>query len=311
MTKLKKIIFVLIVSFLFISAGNAVIKDSIFATVGNKVITKSDIINEIKIILILNGTSYSEEIKDQLDQAAIQSVIKRTIKKIEIEKYDSLRFNPKDVDDELGQLASNLNIDLDTLEQTLLANRINLSVINDQISTDLLWNSLIFLLYKDRLSINLDEIEDQLQMLDQNKEINEYLISEIIIKPTLKENLEVKLKEIYNEIEIKGFDNVAIEKSISETAIRGGDLGWINENTIAKEFREKIVKTSIGKISEPIFLPQGILFFKIRDKRTLKKFISLEDTKNQLVGAKKKKILNMYSLSHYDKLIRNISIVYY
>ena len=311
MTKLKKIIFVLIVSLLFISKGNAVIKDSIFATVGNKVITKSDIINEIKIILILNGTSYSEEIKDQLDQSAIQSIIKRTIKKIEIEKYDSLRFNPKDVVDELEQLASNLNIDLDTLEQTLIANGINLSVINDQISTDLLWNSLIFLLYKDRLSINLDEIVDELQMLDQNKEINEYLISEIIIKPILKENLEVKLKEIYNEIETKGFDNVAIEKSISETAIKGGDLGWINENTIAKEFREKIVKTSIGKISEPIFLPLGILFFKIRDKRTLKKFISLEDTKNQLVAAKKMKILNMYSLSHYDKLIRNISIVYY
>ena len=311
MTKLKKIIFVLIVSFLFVGAGNAVIKDSIFATVGNKVITKSDIINEIKIILILNGTSYSEEIKEQLDQTAIQSIIKRTIKKIEIEKYDSLRFNPKDVDDELEQLASNLNIDLDTLEQTLIANGINLSVINDQISTDLLWNSLIFLLYKDRLSINLDEIVDELQMLEQNKEINEYLISEIIIKPILRENLEVKLKEIYNEIETKGFDNVAIEKSISETAIKGGDLGWINENTIAKEFREKIVKTSIGKISEPIFLPQGILFFKIRDKRTLKKFISLEDTKNQLVGAKKMKILNMYSLSHYDKLIRNISIVYY
>ena len=82
---MKKIIFVLIASFLFISAGNAVIKDSIFATVGNKVITKSDIINEIKIILILNGTSYSEEIKDQLDQSAIQSIIKRTIKKIEVE----------------------------------------------------------------------------------------------------------------------------------------------------------------------------------------------------------------------------------
>ena len=60
-----------------------------------------DIINEIKLILILNGTSYSEEIKDQLDQSAIQSIIKRTIKKIEIEKHNSLRFNPKDVDDEL------------------------------------------------------------------------------------------------------------------------------------------------------------------------------------------------------------------
>jgi len=309
--KLKKIIFVLIASILFAGTGNAVIKDSIFATVGNKVITKSDIINEIKIILILNGTSYSEEIKDQLDQAAIKSIIKRTIKKIEIEKYNTLRFNPNDVDKELELLASNLNMDLDTLEQTLISNGISLPVIIDQISTDLLWNSLIFLIYKDRLSINLSEIEDQLQIVDQKKAINEYLISEIIIKPIPKENLEAKLKEIYNEIETKGFDNVAIEKSISETAIKGGDLGWINENTIDKDFKEKIIKTSIGKISEPIFLPQGILFFKIRDKRILKKIISLEETKNQLVKAKKMKILNMYSLSHYDKLIRTISVVYY
>ena len=60
MIKLKKIIFVLIASILFAGTGNAVIKDSIFATVGNKVITKSDIINEIKIIIIQNGTSNSE-----------------------------------------------------------------------------------------------------------------------------------------------------------------------------------------------------------------------------------------------------------
>ena len=59
MRKLKKIIFVLIVSCIFVSTGNAVIKDSIFAIVGDKVIARSDIINEIKIILILSGTVYS------------------------------------------------------------------------------------------------------------------------------------------------------------------------------------------------------------------------------------------------------------
>ena len=311
MNKLKKIIFILIVSLLFNNKVSAVIKDSIFATVGNKVVARSDIINEIKIILILNGTSYSEEIKEQLDNSAIKSIIKRTIKKIEIEKHDFLKFKPEDIDVELKQIASNLDMDLDTLKQILIANGIDLSIITDNIATDLLWNSLIFLLYKDRLSININEIEDQLQMIDQNEEVNEYLISEIIIKPIPKENLEAKLKEIYNEIETKGFDNVAIEKSISETAIKGGDLGWINENAIAKDFKEKIVKTSVGKISEPIFLSQGILFFKVRDKRTLKKFINLEDAKNQLVNAKKMKILNMYSLSHYDKLRRSISIVYY
>ena len=88
-------------------------------------------------------------------------------------------------------------------------------------------------------------------------------------------------------------------------------MGWVNENSISKDFKSKIIETPEGKISEPIFLPQGILFFKVRDKKTFEEFINLEDAKNQLVAAEKMKILNMYSLSHYDKLRRTISIVYY
>ena len=40
----------------------------------------------------------------------------------------------------------------------------------------------------------------------------------------------------------------------------------------------------------------------------VKKNLSLEETKNQLVIAEKEKILNMHSLSHYDKLRRSVSI---
>ena len=311
MIKLKKIIFILILSSLFISKGHTVIKDSIFATVGNKAITRSDIINEIKIILILNGKRYSEEIKEQLDAAAIQSIIKRTVKKIEIEKHEKLRFNQQDLITELNTLSSKLNMDVDSLKQTFETNGIKFSILTDRITTDLLWNSLIFLRYKDRLSINIDEIEDQLKKIDKEKKINEYLISEIIIKPISKEKLESEIKKFRNEIEIKGFEQVAIDRSISSSAIKGGDLGWVNENSISKDFKSKIIETPEGKISEPIFLPQGILFFKVRDKKTFEEFINLEDAKNQLVAAEKMKILNMYSLSHYDKLRRTISIVYY
>ena len=311
MIKLKKIIFILLLFSLFFTKGHTVIKDSIFATVGNKAVTRSDIINEIKIILILNGKIYSEEIKEQLDNAAIQSILKRTVKKIEIEKHENLRFNEADIKKELISLSSNLNMDVDSLKQTFATNGIDFSSIIDRISTDLLWNSLIFALYKDRLSININEIEDQLKKIDKEKKINEYLISEIIIKPVSEESLEVEIKKIHDEVEIKGFEQVAMDRSISSSAMKGGDLGWINENSISKDFKSKIIATPVGKISDPIFLPQGILFFKVRDKKSFEEFINLEEAKNQLVTAEKMKILNMYSLSHYDKLRRTISIVYY
>ena len=289
----------------------AAIKDSLFATVGNKAITQSDIINEIKIILILTGQSFTEDIKEQLQSGAIQSIIKRNIKKIEIEKYDSLTFNQPDVDKELKKLAGNLYMDLDTFENTFIANGIPFSNVIDQIQIELLWNSLIFELYKDRLVISLDEISEQLKSIQNKKEIEEYLISEIIIKPVPKDKLESTIKEIKNKIKIEGFEKVAMNLSISETALQGGDLDWISENAISEKFKSKIINTPVGNISEPILLPEGILFFKVRDKRKLKKIVNLEDAKNQLVKVEKTKILRMHSLSHYKNLRKSITINYY
>ena len=54
------------------------IKDGLYATVGNKVITKSDILNEIKVILILNNMAFTEDKKEKLQEMAIKSAVKRT-----------------------------------------------------------------------------------------------------------------------------------------------------------------------------------------------------------------------------------------
>ena len=97
--------------------------------------------------------------------------------------------------------------------------------------------------------------------------------------------------------------------SISKSANKGGDLGWVNENAIAKQHKEKLINTSIGEISQPVILPGGgILIFKVRDKRKMEEDIDLELAKNQLVNFEKQKILDMYSMSHYDKLRRATAV---
>ena len=75
MIKIKKIIFLVLITLICIGKGNAKISDSLFMTVGNKPITHSDIVNEIKIILILNNESYSKEKRAQLQEIAIKSTM--------------------------------------------------------------------------------------------------------------------------------------------------------------------------------------------------------------------------------------------
>ncbi len=293
------------------SKNKTAIKDALYATIDNVAITKSDIVNEMKIILILTNKSFSENTKDHIQAAATQSIIKRTIKTIEIKKYKSLNFNSTDLQNELEMWAQNINMDLDTFKNTFVVNKINFSDISSRVKTALLWNSLIFELYKKRLIVNEDEINDQLKAIQSKKGIKEYLISEIIIKPATENKLETIIKEIKNKIKTEGFEKVAMNLSISETAFKGGDLGWVNENAIAKKFKSQIINTAVGSISQPIILPEGILLFKIKDKREIKKNINLNDLRNQLINAEKTKILNMYSLSHYDSLKRSITIKYY
>ena len=287
------------------------IEDGLYATVGNKAITRSDIVNEIKVILILNNKRFSENERKELQQIAIKSIIKRSIKKIEIERNNYLEFNKQDLKKELLRLANNINIDVDTLKNIFSSNELDFSILENQIKTDLLWNSLIFQLFKNKISINLGEIDEQLKLIQNKKEIKEYLISEIVIKPVEKDKLESVIVELKNRIKIEGFESVAVSLSISDSATRSGDLGWINENIISKKLLSAIANTPVGNISKPILLPNAILIFKIRDKRKIEKNINLEETKNLLINSEKERILNMHSSSHYNNLRRSISIKFF
>ena len=287
------------------------LKDGLYATVGNKAITRLDIMNEIKSILILNNMSYSDDTRQELQQMAVKSVIKRNIKEIEIDKNDFLQFSQTDLNFHLNRLASNANMDLATLKNICISNGLDFSIIENQMKIELLWNSLIFHLYRNKISINLSEIDKQLKLNQNKKEFNEYLISEIIVKAVKKDKLESMIKDIKKRIEIEGFKNVAMKLSISESAMSGGDLGWVNENKLAKKFRSILFNTPVGGFSKPILLNENILIFKVRDKRKIEKEINLEELKNQLVESEKTKMLNMHSRSHYDNLRRLVTIKFF
>ena len=311
MIKIKKIFFIVLFLLINIQKTNAEIKDGLFMTIGNKPITQSDIVDEIKIILILNNQSYSEENRDQLHELAVRSTVKRTVQKIELERNNYFKLNEADLQNELARLASNLFIDINTLKNLCESNELDFSKVEDRIKTELYWNSLIFEMYKHNLNINQEEIEDQMRLSQNKNQIDEYLISEIVISKVDDDKLDLKIQELKNKIEIEGFEKAARELSISESSIKGGDLGWINENIISDKIKSALIKTQIGNLSSPIILDNGVLIFKVRDKRKINQNVSLEEIKNQLINAEKSKILNMHSMSHYDKVKRSITIKFF
>tara|TARA_B110000438_G_C15741980_1_gene618897 strand:- start:251 stop:1192 length:942 start_codon:yes stop_codon:yes gene_type:complete len=309
--KINKIIFLIFLVFCYSKKAGGEITDGLFMTVGNKPITQSDIVNEIKLILILTNQSYSAKKRDELHEIAVKSTVKRVIKEIEIERNNYYSLSEKEFQTELNRLASNIYVDVETLKNICASNELDFSIIENQIKTELYWNSLIFQMYKNKLTINPDEIEERLKIVQNKEKLEEYLLSEIVIKNVENNLLESKIIEIKKNIELEGFENTAKNFSLSESAMDGGDLGWLNENVISEKIKNVIQQTPIGEITEPILLSDGLLFFKIRNKREKSSELSLEEIKNQLINSEKNKILNMYALSHYDKVRRSVAVNFY
>lgn len=310
MIQIKKIFYIIIVFLCLTTSGIGEIKDAIFATVGNKALTDSDIIGEIKTILIINNQAFSKEKKKELQALAVRRSIERLVKEIELEKYDTLQFNIQDVNKQLNNIAQKIGLDLDTLKEKFIANDVSFEKMKDGIKTELLWNSLIFQIYRDRLVINEDEIDEQLVELEKNKKADEYLIAEIVIKTTKTEDIDIEIKKTEQLIMDLGFNKAAMKVSVARTAVNGGELGWIGENSISKKYKSQIINTPLGEVSKAIVVPEGILFFQVIDKRKSTKEIDIDVVKNSLIDAEKNKILNMYSLSHFDTLKRQIAINY-
>ena len=305
--KIKKIVLFVFISVFLSGKLFAEINDGLLITVGNKAITKSDIVNEIKLILIMNNQSYSSDKRDQLQQIAVKESIKRTIKQIEVEKYN-LNFSKRDMEAEVERIATAIQVDVDTLRNICESNNLDFKILEKNVQTELLWNSLIFQLYKDRLVVNKTEIDESLEEIKEQKERNEYLVSEILIPKVDENQIENTVKELKDKIAVEGFENVAKTSSISESSLNGGDLGWISEDVLSKDLKKFIINTKIGSVSEPVLLQSGILLFKVRDKRAVKIELNLEQAKNQLVMNEKSKILNIYSITHYDKVRRSLTI---
>ena len=52
-------------------------------------------------------------------------------------------------------------MDVETLKNICISNGLDFKIIENQVKTELLWNSLIFNQYANRITINLEEIDDK------------------------------------------------------------------------------------------------------------------------------------------------------
>jgi len=305
MTKIK-INFFIIAYIVFFFTNLWALENKILFKVDNKIITSIDIYNELKYLEIIN-----KEFKDTSQKKAFEiakrSLIREKIKEIELSKvFKELKVESEFLDKMIINYFKSFEINnISDFEIYFATKEINPDSIKKKISLEILWNQFIYSKFKENIKIDKELIRNDL--LNKNKK-KEFLLSEILFNLDKNEKLNDKIILLEREIKNNGFSKTALSYSNSDTANKGGKLGWVNETILNTKIKEKVKKTKVGNFTKPIVIPGGFLILKIEDVREVENISDLNLEINKVVKTKTNEQLNQFSNIYFNKVRKNTTI---
>ena len=304
--KHQKLFVIFVLSFVLFLGKSFSQENKILFKINNEIITSLDILEETNYLSAIND-EFNKVKKNESYEIAKNSLIREKIKEIELIKaFKKLEISEEKINSIILDYFKSK--DITTINQLNLffkKNKINPEKIKKKFKIEILWNRLIYLKFKDNVKINKEDIKLKIK---NNKNMQQYLLSEILFEVNQNENLENKFKLIKKNINENSFSNAALLYSVSSSSEKGGKLGWINSSSINLKILNKIKNIKIGDFTNPIVVPGGFLIIKIEDKREVEKKIDLEKEMNLIVKKKTNEQLNQFSNIYFNKIKKNVLI---
>ncbi len=149
--------------------------------------------------------------------------------------------------------------------------------------------------YEPKIQVSSDEIKKYYEQRKESFTIPKQVWArEILIRvdpqatPEKIEEKRKKAEEILQKArKTKDFASLAKQYSESETAQKGGDLGWLQRGNIDPTFEKSIFSLKAGELSELIKGPNGFYLFKAEEVREEKQR-TFDELKDQILQTLKK-----------------------
>ena len=303
----KNFVYVIIL-IIFHTSNSIALENRILFKINNEIITSYDLENEINYLSVLNP-KFKKVNQNEKIRFSKKSIVQEKIKKIEILKNFK---NPKLPDEYLKKLLGNIYTklginNLNDFKTYLESNNIDYNFALTKIETEALWNELIFLKFSKKVKIDENRL---LKSIKENPDniSKSYLMSEILFEIKENENIQKKYQQIKEFILNDSFENAALKFSISETAKSGGELNWINENSLNIKIKKLLSNKQKNEFTNPITLPGGFLILKINDIKVTKIEKNINQELKKLITETKNNQLNQFSLMYFNRIKEDLEI---
>jgi peptidyl-prolyl cis-trans isomerase SurA len=276
--------------------------------VENEIITNVDIEKESRYLVALNNQLKNLSEKKILEIAK-DSILKETIKKIELNKYFNLNqknpFLEKVIEDFYVKLQMN---NRNQFENYLKNYNLSIKEVKKKIEIETTWNQLIYDKYKDQINVDDEKLKKKIKNKKASHNKKLYSLSEIVFQKEQDESLDDKVNKIEESIKEIGFENTANIYSISDSSKFGGKIGWIEEKNLSNELSKKIIEIQIGQYTQPILIGSTYLILKLEDIKVEKVEIDEKNELDKMILFEKDRQLKQFSKIYFSKVRINTDI---
>jgi peptidyl-prolyl cis-trans isomerase SurA len=244
----------------------------IVAVVNGHPITNEDVDNRARLFAVASALPVSPDTLERLKPQITRQLIDERLRMQEIEKEHIVVPTQALVDD-IKQLEARNGLPPGGLRAKLQADGMSFTTLIDQLRTQVGWTQVLRRKLGDRGVVTDADIAEQRRLLAQQVGQPEYHVAEIFIPAEGSNGNAVATR--FSDTVIKElragapFAVVAAQFSQSQSALQGGDLGWVQPNQLDPPVARVVAEMPAGAVSNPIPVLGGDDIVTLIAKRTV------------------------------------------
>jgi peptidyl-prolyl cis-trans isomerase SurA len=255
---------------LFAPPAKAQESSRIIAVVNESVITSVELATRLRIAIVAARLEDTPDVRQRLAPQVLRALIDENIRRQEADRR-GVRIQDSAIDDRMGQLASENQMDLQQFEQMLEQNGIPAESLREQIRTEMAWGAVVRRQFQTSIVISPEDIAEARNQIIESQGAPEFLVSEIFLAADDQAesgSAQDAARRLLEELK-KGASFAAVARQFSQapTAARGGDLGWVQAADLTPEVRGAIEGLAEGEVAGPIGGEGGYYIVALRGRR--------------------------------------------
>lgn len=244
----------------------------IIAVVNGDVISRGDVDNRRRLFALSTGLPTSAEVLERLAPRIARQLIDERLRLQEIQRRH-IMVADVEIAKAIEDVERRNGMQPGTLRKRLSADNVEFRTLVDQIRVQIGWVRVLRQVLGGQAQISDADVAEQERLLKQQIGQPEFQVAEIFVpidNPSASEEAARFADTIIQQLRAGApFPVVAAQFSQSQTALQGGDLGWVQAAQLDPAELRVLNQMPVGAISNPLQVPGGVAIVSLRGKREI------------------------------------------